>query len=431
MLTVNDAFCCFLKKGQPTGLEYELGKRFADSLGVRLMTVIPPGFSDLFRYLEEGKGDFIAANLTMEPDKLSAYPGLQFSSPYHGAVEVIAGRLNEKITTLAGLANRKIHVVRGSSYYWTLLKLQKKGVKFTIVPIPDNETALIVLHKVISGEYDLTVVDDNCLNFAAAGGFRIKKVLTISQKRPYSWVVRKSDPQLGAAVRAFFKKENKSTFFNLCVKRTYNLKAAKTELPKLDKNMNLTISPYDALFRKYGTLYDFNWLTLAAQSYQESRFKTNEVNDIGAAGLMQVMPRTAKELGIANLTEPENGIQAGTKYLARQRAHFSGQLSPMDRHCMALASYNAGYGHVRDARILAKRMGLNPDIWFRNTEKALAMLENPRYASKAKSGYCRASETIAYVRNIMLQSSHYQEFVKAHQEKKKILDKTKKKERQP
>ena len=143
--------------------------------------------------------------------------------------------------------------------------------------------------------------------------------------------------------------------------------------------------------------------------YQESRFNPKAKSWVGAQGLMQVMPRTAKELGITNLTDPESGIKAGIKYLQWVRNRFEPELDVKDRMWFTLAAYNAGQGHVKDARRLAKQQGLNPNRWFDNVEKAILLLSKRKYASKARHGYVRGTEPVNYVREIRQRYQAYLE----------------------
>jgi membrane-bound lytic murein transglycosylase F len=143
--------------------------------------------------------------------------------------------------------------------------------------------------------------------------------------------------------------------------------------------------------------------------YQESRFNPSAKSWAGARGLMQVMPRTAKELGIENLKDPEQGIIAGVRYMAWLRERFEPELSVRDRMWFALAAYNAGAGHVRDARRLARRQGLEPNRWFDNVEKAMLLLSKNKYAKHAAHGYVRGSEPVNYVRQIR---DRYQAYLK-------------------
>jgi membrane-bound lytic murein transglycosylase F len=134
--------------------------------------------------------------------------------------------------------------------------------------------------------------------------------------------------------------------------------------------------------------------------YQESRFDPLAHNLTGAKGLMQMLPRTAEELGVTNLTEPEQAISSGIRYLNWTRDRFSKDLPVQEQIFFSLASYNAGFGHVKDAQRLARQLGLRDDKWFNHVEKAMLLLQQKEYYKKARFGYVRGTEPVNYVRDI-------------------------------
>jgi len=160
------------------------------------------------------------------------------------------------------------------------------------------------------------------------------------------------------------------------------------------------LSPYDDIVKQKSSKYGFDWRLIISQMYQESRFNPKAKSHAGALGLMQVLPRTAKELGINDLTHPVQSIDAGVQYMNWTRDRFSEDMPTQERLFFALAAYNAGYGHVKDAQRLAKQLKLNPNKWFANVEKAMLLLQQPSYYKKARFGYCRGSEPVNYVREI-------------------------------
>ena len=160
------------------------------------------------------------------------------------------------------------------------------------------------------------------------------------------------------------------------------------------------LSPYDAMIQREATTHGFEWPLIVAQMYQESGFNPKARSPAGAIGLMQILPRTAKEFGVKNLRDPEQAIRAGVAYLAWLHSRFEPELTVKDRIWFALAAYNAGFGHVRDARQLADQLGLDPNRWFDHVEKAMRLLSKRAYYRKTEYGYVRGYEVIKYVREI-------------------------------
>ena len=142
------------------------------------------------------------------------------------------------------------------------------------------------------------------------------------------------------------------------------------------------------LFRKYSEKYDVDFLLMAAQGYQESGLDQNVKSQVGAVGVMQIMPATGKELKVGDITKLEPNIHAGVKYMRFMIDQYYAK-EPMDDLNKALftfASYNAGPGRVRQLRREAEKRGLNPNVWFNNVE---------RIASERIG-----RETVTYVGNI-------------------------------
>ncbi|MGE4544215.1 MAG: transglycosylase SLT domain-containing protein [Pedobacter sp.] len=106
----------------------------------------------------------------------------------------------------------------------------------------------------------------------------------------------------------------------------------------------------DAVLRHFPELLTdfgpFGWLWICAQIWQESRFDPNAVSPVGAMGLMQLMPATAKELGVTDPFDPEQNINGGVFYLADQYRHMDEIPTYAERIRFALASYNGGRGNI-------------------------------------------------------------------------------------
>lgn len=404
VLTRNNAATYFLWRGQLKGFEYELAGEFAREHGLRLEMIVPREGESLYDLLREGRGDVIAAALTPPPER--RLDGVTFRYPYDRISHVIVARSEEEgPLSFADLRDRTVHVQRSSPFWRTLAALESDW-GFRLEAAPEALEMSAILARVAGGEFDLTVADDRTLEVERSWRRDIRETLTLRAGIPLSWAVRESNPQLAAAVDAFVKRSYRGLFYNVIHDRYFgerSLQAAESAVRE-DR-----FSPYDEIVKKFADDYGFDWRMVVAQMYQESRFQLDAESFAGARGLMQIMPLTAAELGIEDLDDPESAIHAGIRYLDWVRDRFEPQLPVQDRMWFTLAAYNAGPGHVRDARRLARELGLNPNRWFENVEKAMLLLSNVEYSGNARHGYCRCREPVAYVRQIRERFNAYVE----------------------
>jgi len=166
------------------------------------------------------------------------------------------------------------------------------------------------------------------------------------------------------------------------------------------------------LFKRYSAEYDFDWLMIMAQGYQESRFDQSKRSPAGAVGIMQILPSTAadKSVGIPDISTAENNINAGVKYLAwlRDRYFSSAEIAPLDRILLTFAAYNAGPGNVARARKKTTQLGFDPNRWFGHVEVGMY---------RSVSG-----EPVSYVRNIYKYYVTYNGLVETRLEREKALE---------
>lgn len=170
------------------------------------------------------------------------------------------------------------------------------------------------------------------------------------------------------------------------------------------------ISRYDHLFQRYSGTARMDWRLMAAQCYQESCFDPNAKSWAGACGLMQIMPGTAAHLGLpmSMIHEPEANVAAAARYMAELQGHFSDVGDPSQRMLFALASYNGGYFHIRDAMALARKHGQNPHNWGVIRDYILRLSQPAYYTDPVvKYGYMRGTETVNYVDRIRARWGEY------------------------
>jgi membrane-bound lytic murein transglycosylase F len=409
MLTRNNAVSYFLHQGNQRGFDYELLRMFAKEQGLRLDVIVPADASELLPWLTEGRGDVIAAQLSDTDERRNS---IEFSEPYLFAEEVLVQPAGEApIASVADLKGKTIHVRKSSSYRTTLDALKAEG-GFTIVDAPEEKETEQLIAMVGRKEIPLTVADSNIANVELTYRSDVQTTLVLKADRKIAYGVRKENKALKEALDAFVKKNFKGLEYNVLKKQYFENKKNIDTAHASDTRATGALSIYDELIKQRSKEYGLDWRLMAAQAYQESRFDPEAKSWVGALGLFQVMPATGKEMGFVNLKDPDEGTHAGVKYMAKLIDQFEKDLPFKQRVRFALASYNAGRGHVEDARRLAKEQGLNPDKWFGNVEKAMLLLQEPKYSKKARHGYCRGEEPVKYVSEIQSRYDNYLTVVK-------------------
>lgn len=393
----------FLRDGQPAGFEYELAQRFARRHHLSLELVVADSDAQMLEWLKQGRGDLVAAPLTAE----DAGPGVSLSREYNDyAPEVITRANDDSVKTLDDLQGHTV-VLRTHDPLWSTMKrLQKSGIDFKLQAAPEGTSVKTILDRVANGQDDLTVVNAQRLDIALGPRNDLKAAVPVQQETDYHWAVRADDKKLLAAVDGYLKGIYRGEFYNVVYRKYFGSPGpGETAKAQVADAHNESISPYDGLARKYAERYGFDWRLIVALIYQESKFNPDAHSSAGAIGLMQLLPKTAAALGFSNIRKPEEAIHAGVQYLDHLRERFGNNLAVNDRTWFAIAAYNAGFARVQQARRLAKRMGLDPDRWFGNVERAmLAMARGDHGASNVR---CACGQTFFYVRRIRARYDAY------------------------
>jgi len=397
MITRNSPETYFLWRGELMGFEYELMKEFAKRHNIRLEVIVADNYQQMKKLLEQGDGDIIAAGLSRIKERNSEF---KFSSRYNRVSELlVANKDGVPIERLSDLRGRTV-TVRKSSAFWATAKDLANKYGVNILAADENIPTEILIAQVADEEIDLTIADSNLIGIEQRFRDNIITPLTLKENVPYAYAVRSENQQLLSAINAFIKKEYRGTFYNVLKGKYFASKKRLTTYRQERVTSDSALSPYDQLVKDSARKYQFDWRLIISQMFQESRFDPKASSPAGARGLMQVLPRTAKELGFLDLDKPEQSVAAGIQYLDWTRARFSNDIPLEEKLFFALAAYNAGFGHVRDAQKLAKKMNLRSDKWFDNVEKAMLLLQKPKYYKNTRFGYCRGSEPVNYVREI-------------------------------
>jgi membrane-bound lytic murein transglycosylase F len=394
--TLYGATSYYIEAEGPIGFEYELAKQYADFLGVKLVVVSAYHLDDLFPKLDSGDVDFLAVGLAVTHKRLQEYS----AAPSYDTVsqKLVFKQGNVRPRSLTALTGKLVVTARTShAENLAKLKLTNDSLSWEESSDLDAEELLI---KVLEGEIDYTVIDSNALAINRRYYPEISIGFTIKETEPLSWLVRKqNDMSLLASLVEFFGQVHHDASllalddkyyghieqFNYVDTRTF-IKAIESTLPK-----------YQPIFEKHGQEVD--WKLLAAISYQESHWDPKARSHTGVRGMMMLTLPTAKQMGIQSRLDPEQSIQGGARYIKRMIDKMPDRIQYPDRLWFALASYNVGFGHLNDARIITQRQGGDPDRWV-EVKSRLPLLKQKKYYKKTKYGYARGDEPVNYVENI-------------------------------
>lgn len=426
VVTTYSSTSYFLYKGQPMGYEYDLLKRFAKHLGLELNIRVSNDVDTMFHYLNTGKVDLIAHGLTVTGKRKEQ---VQFSDYLYLTHQVLVQKKPDNWRKLkwSALQRSLIHdaidligdtvSVRINSSYMTRLDnlSDEMGGKIHVDTLPGHLSTDRIIEMVANGDLKYTVADNNIANISASYYPELDIRVPVSFSQRMAWAVRKSSPELENALNEWIKEMKDGVayyvIFNKYFKNERDFRRREnSEFFSLNHNR---ISEYDELIKSNTQNLGWDWRLMAALVYQESKFNPESESWAGAKGLMQMMPNTAERFDVTDRTNPEQSIKGGTGVLKLLWDRFDEVPDSVQRIKLAMASYNCGYGHVKDAQFLATKEGLDSNRWDSNVEEMILKLSYPENYNKegVEYGYVRGIEPVTYVKQIFSRYDHYKQFV--------------------
>ena len=417
----NSSTGMFLYRGEPMGYEYELLSNFAESIDVELKFEIIPSLEEGFRKLNSGEGDILAYNLSVTKERQKF---MDFTIPHNYVRQVLVQRkpdnwrdlkLHEIEKTLIrnpiDLIGKEVYVRKGSAYTSRLKHLAEEiGGDILIVEDFEELETEALIEMVADGTIKYTVADEDVALVNARYYPNLDVRTAISFPQQIAWGVRKNSPQFLDTLNSWIGKMKMTNEYYALYDKYFKSTRKSRDMVQSDffsKNSE-RISPYDSLIKVYAKKLNWDWHLLAAQISKESRFDPEAKSWVGAKGLMQVMPKTAKSYGIRNLYDPTQNLKAGIRHLLWLQEVWKDIEDKSERAKFVLASYNVGQGHVQDAVRLTIKYGGNPNVWNEVAEY-LKLKSKKKYFndSVVQFGYCRGDEPVDYVSDILYRFEHY------------------------
>ncbi|WP_411383878.1 membrane-bound lytic murein transglycosylase MltF [Pseudomonas sp. L7] len=400
VITRNSPATYFQDRNGETGFEYELVKRFADDLGVKLEIETADNLDDLFDQLGKPSGPVLAAAGLVSSEQRTTQA--KFSHPYLEVTpQVIYRNGRSRPTEPKDLIGKKIMVLKGSSHAEQLAELKKQYPTLEY-EVSDAVEVVDLLRMVDEGQIDLTLVDSNELAMNQVYFSNVRVAFDLGDARDQRWAVAAGeDNSLLNEINEFLDKAQKNGTLQRLKDRYYGhvdvlgYVGAYTFAQHLQQRL----PKYEKHFKSYAKVEQVDWRLLAAIGYQESMWQPEVTSKTGVRGLMMLTQRTAQAMGVSNRLDPKQSIMGGAKYFMLIKEQLDDSIQEPDRTWFALAAYNVGSGHLEDARTLAKREGLNPNKWL-DVKKMLPRLSQKQWYSKTKYGYARGGEPVHFVANI-------------------------------
>jgi len=413
----------FYVQGQPRGAIYEAIEEFQKFVNQKLktgklrvtVTFLPMRADQLEAALTQGVGDMIANGIVVTPDREKR---VAFSTPIEKDVTqiIVTGPNFGPVSTLADLGGREVYVNPLTTYYQNLRKtneqLQKAGKPEIVIKAADkNLTDDDLLQMVNAGLIPATVTTEQRAKLWSQVLHKIQPhpELAIASGTQLAWVMRKNNPQLKQLVDEFVSSHAVGTSFGNTLLRRY-LQNTKWVKDSTSPQEMKKFQAYVAFFKKYADEYDFDYLMITAQAYQESQLNQSRRNPSGAVGIMQVIPKyaAASPINISNVGIAQDNIHAGVKMMRNiEDTYFKDpKIDPLNKTLFVFASYNAGPNRILRLRKEASARGLDPNVWFGNVELIAAQ--------------DIGQETVTYVANIYKYYIAYKLALEQSQTQKKL-----------
>ena len=389
VLVVHNRMFYFLDGGQERGLTHDIFKQLETELNATIadkalafnVAFIPVSRDQLIPALLEGRGDVVASNMTATKSREEL---VDFTDPVMTDVSelVVTGPGAPAINSVEDLSGKEVQVRPSSSYHESLRglneKLKQQGKALVkIVPADELLEDDDVLEMTNAGLIPITVVDRHKAEFWSQifDKIVVHKDVAINSGGRIAWAVRKNSPQLMSALNSFIGSHKQGTMFGNMMLKRYLVSADYVRNSTTAEEMQ-KFQALAEMFKRYAGEYQFEWLMVAAQAYQESKLDQSARSAAGAVGVMQIKPETAADpnVNVPRVERTDDNIHAGVKYLRFVVDQYFKDpgITSENKMLFAFASYNAGPARISRLRKQTAEMGLDPNKWFYNVEVAAA-----------------------------------------------------------
>lgn len=376
--------------------ERQMATLFANQLQLKLRLIpLPP--DQIMPALLASKAHIAAAGLRSNDSA-----DMRFGPSYQTVREqVVCHEVSPR--KMDGLVGKAVAVVAGSAQEAILLNA-RQALPALHWDARRKHTVAELLVEVATGKLDCTIANEEQLALARNFHPDLDSVFTLAVPSRLAWAFAPdADKELLAEVQKFFLTIKQDGTLLRLLDRYYghNERLEPVDAVTFITRTRTVLPRFRRLFEEAATLTGIEWKLLAAMGYQESHWNPLATSRTNVRGIMMLTEDTADRMKVSNRLDARQSIMAGARYLQLLKEQMPLRIDEPDRTWLALAAYNQGYGHLEDARVLAKQNGLNPDSWA-DVKKVMPLLMDPQYYELAKYGQARGGEAVVFVETVRL-----------------------------
>ena len=396
VLTTNQPTTYYFDRDEkPQGLEHDMAASFAKYLGVAAEYQVLDSKAKVIDALNAGKGDIAAAGLTVTEARAMQFG---FGPVYMQVSEYLAcHRDSPQLSSAEDMTELSIVVSPATSYIDTIQR-QYPNIQLTI----DHKASTpLLLKRVRDRDIQCTISDSSIFDINRRYYPEIAIRFTLHQGADIAWMLSEKNGNLSKALKQWFDAYQASEAQAQTFEKYFGHIDAfdYVDVQTFKRRINSRLPKYKHMFIAAAKQHSISPVVLAAQSYQESHWNPKAKSPTGVRGIMMLTQPVARSLGVTNRLDAKQNIVAGARYYNKMRKMFDEKVLEPDRTWLALAAYNIGRGHFRDAQGLAEKLGKNPNLWL-DMKSVLPLLSEERYYKKLRYGYARGQEPVQYVNRI-------------------------------
>lgn len=395
--TISSPLISANSKNEATGFDYELAKRFAEYLGVKLVIHFRTNINQIFDDLDNDNVDFLAAGLIYNEERLDQ---ARTGPAYYSVSQQLIYRKGTPRPRTFGDLNGTLVVTEGSAHARELKKYKEESYPNLTWEDTSRDNTRELLEQVSEGKIDYTISDSISFSLQQRIHPNLAFAFEVNGERPLTWYLKRSDDySLYSAMLDFFNQMSENDVIPQLEEKYFShiYQFDYFDTISFIRAINSTLPIYQPIFEKYAGSLD--WQLVAAIAWQESHWNPQATSPTGVRGMMMLTRPTAEWVKISDRLDPEESVKGGMAYLHYLMERLPKTIPEDERIWFALAAYNMGYGHILDVRKLTAEQKGNPDRWL-DIKSRLDLLSKKKFYTNTTYGYARGYEAYRYVENI-------------------------------